>query len=67
MCACGEDVGAWGPDGWHCRCNVQGSGFGQADGTFHFRSTILPPEEQMDSVIERLSTFHNGFMAKYGQ
>ena len=43
----------------------QGSGFGQVDGTWHFRSTILPPEHAMDSVIKRLTTFHNGFMAKY--
>lgn len=26
---------------------VPGSGFGQVDGTFHFRTTILPPEDQM--------------------
>lgn len=32
---------------------VPGSGFGQADGTWHFRSTILPPESQMDGVIAK--------------
>ena len=25
-----------------------GSGFGQKDGTFHFRTTILPPEDKID-------------------
>ena len=44
---------------------VQGSGFGQVEGTWHFRSTFLPPEADMDSVIERLSSFHSAFLAKY--
>ena len=35
------------------------------EGTFHMRLTILPPEEDMDSVIERLGGFHKKFMAKY--
>lgn len=46
---------------------VPGSGFGQKDGTWHFRTTFLPPEDEMDGVIERLSTFHRGFMARYGK
>jgi alanine transaminase len=44
---------------------VPGSGFGQADGTWHFRSTILPSEDAIDGVIDRMKTFHAGFMAKY--
>lgn len=44
---------------------VPGSGFGQAEGSWHFRTTFLPPEEDMDTVIERLGRFHNDFMAKY--
>jgi alanine transaminase len=44
---------------------VPGSGFGQADGTWHFRSTMLPPEAEMDSVIERMRAFHARFMDKY--
>lgn len=32
---------------------VPGSGFGQRDGTWHFRSTILPPEGDMDGVIAK--------------
>lgn len=46
---------------------VPGSGFGQRDGTWHFRTTFLPPEDEMDGVIERLSTFHKSFMDRYGK
>lgn len=44
---------------------VPGSGFRQKTGTFHFRTTILPPEETIDEVIESFSVFHKRFMAKY--
>ncbi|EQC25667.1 alanine transaminase [Saprolegnia diclina VS20] len=44
---------------------VPGSGFGQEDGTFHFRSTILPPEEAIDEVIEKTAKFHAEFMDLY--
>merc|ERR1711871_639477 len=37
---------------------VPGSGFGQEDGTFHFRTTILPQEEDLGAVIERMTSFH---------
>jgi alanine transaminase len=46
---------------------VPGSGFGQKDGTWHFRTTFLPPESEMDGVIERLGAFHIGFMEKYSK
>jgi alanine transaminase len=46
---------------------VPGSGFGQKDGTWHFRTTFLPPEDEMDGVIERLSAFHKSFMDKYSK
>lgn len=46
-------------------CVVPGSGFGQRDGTFHFRTTFLPPEEHMDEVIEKMREFHHNFMTKY--
>lgn len=45
---------------------VPGSGFGQVQGTYHFRTTILPSEEKIDQVIEKLTHFHNSFLAKYG-
>ena len=35
---------------------VPGSGFGQVEGTHHFRTTILPPEELMDEVMEKMTT-----------
>ena len=44
---------------------VPGSGFGQREGTYHFRTTFLPPEDDMDAVIERMSKFHTEFLAKY--
>lgn len=44
---------------------VPGSGFGQVDGTFHFRSTILPPESEMEAVVDRVRAFHTAFMAEY--
>ncbi|EGF78436.1 hypothetical protein BATDEDRAFT_20287 [Batrachochytrium dendrobatidis JAM81] len=46
-------------------CVVPGSGFGQVDGTYHFRSTFLPPEELMDQFIGNIKAFHNEFMKKY--
>ena len=44
---------------------VPGSGFGQVEGTWHFRTTFLPPEDEMSAVVERMSKFHSSFMAKY--
>merc|ERR1711941_219102 len=46
-------------------CVVPGSGFGQVEGTFHFRTTFLPQEDKLDSVNERLAKFHAEFMSKY--
>ena len=40
-------------------------GFGQKSGTWHFRTTFLPPEEDMEGVIQRMADFHAGFIAKY--
>ena len=44
---------------------VPGSGFGQKEGTFHLRTTILPSEEKMKDVVQRLQTFHKKFMDEY--
>lgn len=46
-------------------CVVPGSGFGQREGTFHFRTTFLPPEDEIQDVIDRMRRFHEQFMAKY--
>jgi alanine transaminase len=45
---------------------VPGSGFGQRNGTWHFRTTFLPAEKQIDQVVEKLGGFHSAFLAKYG-
>jgi alanine transaminase len=44
---------------------VPGSGFGQKSGEYHFRTTILPPEDKIEAVTERVGKFHQDFMAKY--
>jgi alanine transaminase len=61
------------PDTFYCLellnntgvCVVPGGGFLQRPGTLHFRTTILPPEEQMNDVLERMARFHMEFMTKY--
>jgi len=42
-------------------CVVPGSGFGQVEGTTHFRTTILPPTEKIRQVVRKLSAFHEAF------
>jgi len=39
-------------------CVVAGSGFGQKPGTAHFRTTILPPTDQLARVIDALADFN---------
>jgi len=46
-------------------CVVPGSGFGQKDGTWHFRTTILPPEDDIVNVCQRLAEFHENFTSEY--
>ncbi|OBA20190.1 PLP-dependent transferase [Metschnikowia bicuspidata var. bicuspidata NRRL YB-4993] len=43
-------------------CCVPGSGFGQVPGTYHLRTTFLPPGTNW---IERWELFHKNFVAKY--
>jgi aspartate/methionine/tyrosine aminotransferase len=43
-------------------CVVPGSGFGQRAGTLHFRTTFLPPRDEIESLVERLKTFHGNFV-----
>jgi len=45
---------------------VPGSGFGQVEGTWHFRTTILPPEDQMADVTRRIAKFQQSITEKYG-
>ncbi|VDM47407.1 unnamed protein product [Toxocara canis] len=46
-------------------CVVPGSGFGQKDGTYHFRTTILPQPPLMKEMLERFKGFHIKFMKEY--
>lgn len=63
------------PDGLWCLellektgiVTVPGSGFGQMDGSFHFRTTILPPDELLEEVVKKLMVFQEDFMNKYGE
>ncbi len=42
-------------------CVVPGSGFGQAEGTAHFRTTVLPPTEKIQKVVQALGEFHRTY------
>lgn len=58
------------PDEFYCLemleetgiCVIPGSGFGQKDGTWHFRTTFLAP---VDDYAAALTSFHKKFMDKY--
>lgn len=43
-------------------CMVPGSGFGQREGTYHFRTTFLAPGTEW---VERIRVFHEGFMEEF--
>lgn len=43
-------------------CIVPGSGFGQKDGTYHFRTTFLAPGTDW---VSRITKFHKEFMNEY--
>ncbi|TNN59477.1 Alanine aminotransferase 2-like [Liparis tanakae] len=61
------------PDMFYCMklleeegiCLVPGSGFGQREGTFHFRMTILPPTEKLKFVLQKISDFHVRFTQEF--
>lgn len=46
-------------------CVVPGSGFGQAEGTFHFRTTILPPTDKIQKVVQLFGDFHKKYTQTY--
>ncbi|KAK6731854.1 hypothetical protein RB195_007983 [Necator americanus] len=46
-------------------CIVPGSGFGQKEGTYHFRTTILPQPELMKEMLNRFKSFHTKFLLEY--
>ncbi len=45
-------------------CVVPGSGFGQMPGTLHFRTTFLPPENEIEEFVTRLKEFHEKYVKK---
>jgi aspartate/methionine/tyrosine aminotransferase len=45
-------------------CVVPGSGFGQQPGTLHFRTTFLPPKEDILALVEKMKRFHASYVEK---
>ena len=45
-------------------CVVPGSGFGQRPGTLHFRTTFLPPKDDIRSFVENMRKFHVSYTKK---
>jgi aspartate/methionine/tyrosine aminotransferase len=45
-------------------CVVPGSGFGQPPGTLHFRTTFLPPKDEIQELVTRLGCFHARYTEK---
>ncbi|XP_072364029.1 alanine aminotransferase 2-like isoform X2 [Scyliorhinus torazame] len=46
-------------------CVVPGSGFGQIEGTHHFRMTILPKYEKLNILLNKLKSFYQDFVEQY--
>ncbi|XP_022919921.1 alanine aminotransferase 1 [Onthophagus taurus] len=46
-------------------CIVPGSGFGQRQGTYHFRTTILPQPDVLKRMLGLFEKFHKEFMKRY--
>ena len=61
------------PDTFYCKrllnatgiVLVPGSGFRQVPGTWHFRCTILPQEDKIPAIVNRLTEFHKSFMDEF--
>jgi aspartate/methionine/tyrosine aminotransferase len=45
-------------------CVVPGSGFGQMPNTLHFRTTFLPPREQIIELVAKLKDFHSNYICQ---
>lgn len=45
-------------------CVVPGSGFGQLPGTLHFRTTFLPPRDEMVALVEKMKVFHGKYVGQ---
>ena len=44
-------------------CVVPGSGFGQLPGTLHFRTTFLPPKDEIEELVVKIKKFHEGYVS----
>ena len=45
---------------------VPGSGFGQEEGTYHFRITnLVTPSDEMKDTLDRLKVFNENFHQKF--
>lgn len=47
-------------------CVVPASGFGQEPGRYGFRTTFLPPEDEVENVVKLIRGHHEAFCEKYG-
>jgi alanine transaminase len=45
-------------------CVVPGSGFGQLPKTLHFRTTFLPPKDDIVNLVEKMKNFHISYSKK---
>lgn len=45
-------------------CVVPGSGFGQLPGTLHFRTTFLPPKDEINEFVDKLKEFHLNYVKR---
>jgi aspartate/methionine/tyrosine aminotransferase len=45
-------------------CVVPGSGFGQLPGTLHFRTTFLPPKDEIETLVRKMKEFHVNYADK---
>jgi aspartate/methionine/tyrosine aminotransferase len=43
-------------------CVVPGSGFGQLPGTLHFRTTFLPPKDEIEDLVKLIKNFHINYV-----
>lgn len=48
-------------------CVVPGSGFHQRPGTYHFRTTILPPIDEIRVLLAKFQKFHVAFIKKWSE
>lgn len=39
--------------------------FGEKEGTYHLRMTILPDKDEMEELLQRWHKFHDDWMKKY--